>query len=54
MKARLRWRSKLTGYEGHGSWLPLTTAEAVLKEANEHWSPVADHWLEECYPGRER
>ena len=54
MKARLCWRAKLTGQEGHGSWLPYRVAQAWHKEAGTKWGHVIDHWLEECHPGRER
>ena len=39
MKYRIAWRSKLTGYEGHGEYIFATLEEAqdAADYANKHW-----------------
>ena len=46
MKWRIVWRSKLTGYEGHGEFcLSRRDAMEHVKTLNRDW-PEAVHWWE--------
>jgi len=44
-KARIAWKSKLTGHSGHGDFLPEPDAKRLCARAN-HDFPDLEHWLE--------
>lgn len=45
IQARVAWRSKITGFEGHGEFTNVATARAWVEQGNREF-PDTHHWLE--------
>lgn len=44
---RIRWRSKITGFEGHGQWcLAKRKSELLAWIERLNPDPWTDHWIE--------
>ncbi len=43
---RLCWRSKLTGFEGHGLWQLSSLVKSALELSKKDYGDILEHWVE--------
>ncbi len=41
----VHWRSRMTGYEGHGQPMPIDQARDVAELGNRKYHMKIDHWV---------
>lgn len=49
MTVRICWRSKLTGYKGHGEWRPeaeRAMLQAWIERLDDRPDKMLEHWIE--------
>lgn len=47
--ARVEWRSRITGYAGHGHWLPRSVVDDAVEKMNKE-CPHLFHWAVDAAP----
>ena len=43
-RSRVAWKSRHTGFTGHGEYIPQKIAEAALAQANGMFGKDLEHW----------
>jgi hypothetical protein len=54
---RVHWRSKLTGYEGHGEWrseAERAVLQAWIEQLDSRQDQMLEHWLESSAFGQQQ
>ena len=46
VKYRVAWKSLITGFNGHGQWLPVSEVHSTVESSNRKFTGEIHHWVE--------